>query len=69
MPRRKTVKELDAEVKGLRQELLRLKTEVVEIKQRKTHQWWEEKRVKCPCCGAPRKTKNPYDPYRYFTGE
>ena len=69
MPRRKTVKELDAEVKGLRQELLRLKDEVTELKK----QIWvtsypKQQKPKCPCCGKP-KVKNPYDPYRYFTEE
>ena len=68
MAQRKTVKEVDAEVKGLRQELLRLKAEVAEIKRCIPSHWWEEKKLKCPCCGKP-KAKNPYDRYRYFMEE
>ena len=33
MARRRTVKEVDSDLKGLRQELLRLKDEVAELKQ------------------------------------
>tara|TARA_R110000824_G_scaffold196128_9_gene379211 strand:- start:5511 stop:5717 length:207 start_codon:yes stop_codon:yes gene_type:complete len=68
MPRRKTIKELDAEVKGLRQELLRLKDAVAAIKKAVWTKTYKPQPQKCPCCGTV-KVKNPYDDYRYFTEE
>ena len=68
MAQRKTVKEVDAEVKGLRQELLRLKDEVAELKTAVLAKTYRHLPKKCPCCGSV-KVKNPYDPYRYFTEE
>ena len=54
---RKTVKMLDAEVKGLRQELLRLKAEVATLKSSYTRSM----KTYCIECGAEYPTTNEID--------